>query len=67
MVERMGGVRGHRWTPPQLSLEVLEVLELAQLIEEVGHVEDLALAILDLIPEAGVEVHQVVSWLTPLL
>jgi len=62
------GDRGHRWTPPQLSLLGSEAalkaerLQLCVVIHGPGLIEDLALAVLDLIPKAGVEVHRVV-WL----
>ena len=69
ILQGLGRDRGHRWTPPQLSLLgtegtfQTERLQSGIILPEV--VEDLALAILDLIPEAGVEVHQVRFVLTP--
>ena len=71
MVEQMGGVRGHRWTPPQLSLLRTEAalkaerLELGVVIHGPGLIEDLARGILDLIPQAGVELHRSRFVLTP--
>ena len=58
-------------TPPQLSLLRTEAalkaerLKVGVVIHGPGLVEDLALAVLDLIPQAGVEVHRCRFVLTP--